>query len=293
MLESEPGIAVRGRLSEPANTTVSLRRRANGFWAFHTSTNSGNFSFRGVPPGEYRLEAHASVHTGETWEQRYASLDIDASGADIADLLLTLERRPTVELTFDEESPGLARNVTNIALIHAGGESMGLATAKSTEVRPGENWLYHTTSDNVCIVGALLDGQPVFRQKFVVASGVSHRLVVRVSNRCSPPLEVQAVSNGKPVPFAKIVFLLSGTLSSPGFVYTVIANPEGKFKLRGVGPGRYLAWAWVDNTVLENDPRAYVGPSDLASVEAQATVLDLVEENAFPVEIPILNPPRQ
>lgn len=295
VLESAPGIVIRGHLSEPVNTGISLRPRTatNDLSTFRASTDSGKFSFRGIPPGKYRLEAEASVQTGETTEQRYGSLDIDASGADIADLVVTLERRPTVELTFDEESPGLAQSVTNVALVHAGGESTSLAAAKATDVKSGENWLYHTTSGNVCIVGALLDGQPVFRQKFAMAAGVSHRLVVRVSSRCSPPREVQTVSHGKVVPFARIVFLLSGTLSSPGFVYAAVADPDGEFTLTGIAPGRYLAWAWVDTTVLENDPRAYVGPPDLASVEAQATVLDLAEEDASKVEIPVLNPPRQ
>lgn len=298
ILKSTPGIDIQGQMSEQVSGGVELRyRNSPEIFGLSTGSNAtGKFSFSGVPAGQYRLSAQADVKVDGVVEHRYASFDLDATGANITDLQLKLDRRATVELAFDEESAGLASKVTNVYLInpmHPNGEMTFLTASKAVEARPGETWLHHSTSGNVCITGATLNEKEIFRQKFSLENGVPYRLTLRVSTHCAPPTEVRAISNGKPAAFSKIAFLLSGTPQSPGFTYIALANPEGKFTFTGVAPGRYLAWAWLDTTILENNPRPYVGPADLASVESQATVLDLAEETSAKVEIPILNQPQQ
>jgi hypothetical protein len=294
VLQSSRGVDIHGRLSASVFTNVSLvRRKVASGQRFYAYSNSGEFIFHGIPHGEYRMEAQASIQVGQATEQRYASLDIDASGASIEVPEFKLEKRPTVQLSFEEESSGLAQNITEITLINAIREFVPLAPGQPTEARSGEMWLRHTTSGNVCITGVALDDKSVFRQKFFLTAGSSHRLVVRLSRRCISPLDIQVSSNGDPVPFPKIVFLLSGTVQSPAYVYETVADPEGKFTLTGIAPGRYLAWAWSDTTLLKNDPHPYVGPTDLASVGAKATVLDVTEDKGPTIKIPILNPPRQ
>lgn len=294
VVQSVPGGNIRGRLSEPLRTSIILRDRTRGGQDSQSVSNEfGEFQFHGIPVGEYRLELQAGLSIGEAYKDRYASLDLNFTGADISDLELVLERRPTVNLAFDEESPGIAKGVRYVSLANGHGDFFELLPPRPFDERKSGNWwLRHGTSDKVCITDARLDGKPVFRQAIPLANGGTSELVLRVSEHCAGPAEVRTMSNGNPVALARVVFLLSGTPETPGHIFTAATDAEAKFTLKGVAAGRYLAWAWLDKSLLEGDPNAYVGPPDLASVAELATVLDLTEENAVNVEIPILNSPR-
>jgi hypothetical protein len=91
------------------------------------------------------------------------------------------------------------------------------------------------------------------------------------------------VRDGEAVPHAKVVLLASGTPSDPGELREVTADDEGGFLFSGLTPGRYLLWGWA-----LDGKGAMVGPSSLAAVEQQATVVDVTAGDPVKVDVPLL-----
>jgi hypothetical protein len=247
---------------------------------------SGEFVLRGVPPGKYRLETRGETRASEGVSQSFFSdMDLDVTGTDIRGLEITPELLPTLELSFEEESPGLAAKITDVHVIStATGNSFFLQAGKAVEVRPGLLWLQHRTN-GACVTGAEIDGRDVFRQTFTVPAG-AHRLKLRLSSQCAQ-LKILTAAGGKAAPASKVAFLLSGAPSQPGFLFVQLSDLEAVASVSWIAPGRYLVWAWHDD-----GSGRYPGP-DLASVADLATEAIATEDFGAATEVQLLNTPSE
>ncbi|MEP6961678.1 MAG: carboxypeptidase-like regulatory domain-containing protein, partial [Acidobacteriota bacterium] len=274
LLEAAPAVEIRGRVTDPAapkewSANLQLRREPAVSWnamnmvVSSNSPSSGEFTFRGVAPGRYRLEATGNIPLGDqNFEEHLASMPIEVTGGDVAGLEMVLQPGASVEQVMEEDSPSLLKDV-HFGFFQTGNPNQGPRSAKdgtflflSTE----DYWPVHSTGANACIAGVSLDGADVFRKPLRFKGGTRHKVTVKVSSRCAAIETGHTVLRGQPAAEATVAFLLSGTPEKPGYVYTMTSGKEGEFQMLGIAPGRYLAWAWRDS-----DDGSSVGPANLVS----------------------------
>jgi hypothetical protein len=127
---------------------------------------------------------------------------------------------------------------------------------------PGAYWLSIRPKPPLCATSQTLTGGTLVNGKLTVTPGMSARLDVELGSACGA-IEVRAVSNGAPVPFANFLLLVTGTPEVPGDAITGSLDAHGRASIPRMSPGRYLLWAWLPNA------EGYLGP-DLAGAAARA-----------------------
>ena len=257
----------------------------------YVDPNQGTFGFRGVPPGHYRLEANlATTVEGQPVSLR-AGMQLDVAGSDIDGLELALEPGGTVTAMLH----GMAENQIEPNDVHLnlrqkesnngthGPDKADGGSISFHSLAAGTYWLVSRTEGGVCVLSAKQGDRDVLGRTFTVASGADVRLDVQVSRSCGG-IQLRAVSNGEPVPAAKVVLLLSGTPKDPGDLIEDYTNDQGEYTFTGLAPGRYLLWTWnVD------EAGAYTGPASLAAVDQQATIVEVKEGEPVAIDVPLLN----
>ena len=92
---------------------------------------------------------------------------------------------------------------------------------------------------------------------------------------------------GKPVPKARILILVSGTLDDPGDLDLGTAGEDGIMSYNGLTPGKYSFWAW-------NEADEWNGAiEDLAALKAPQTVVEVGAGEKAKVQVPLLSAFRQ
>ncbi|MDQ2949915.1 MAG: carboxypeptidase-like regulatory domain-containing protein, partial [Acidobacteriota bacterium] len=252
----------------------------------------GTFEFRGVAAGAYRAETDANGQNGDGEKVALAArLPITVGTTDLDDIELVLE--PTAEMevaVHGAENDKLAVGAVSIGLRSITAGSSGTRWAEAGEngslrfssLPPDVYWLLTRSNETVCVQSAKLGEQEVLHGRVIASSAMKTRLDVLVSKHCGT-IKGRVISNGNPVPDAKILLLLSGSAKSPGDLVTNFTDDRGEFSFHAMPFGRYQLWAWsVDVS------GSFVGPANLADEEKQATSVDIGSAEPVTVEMTLL-----
>jgi hypothetical protein len=260
-------------------------QQGSGGTAFVDATQ-GTFTARGVQPGHYLLRVQ---RYGNTTIPPAADLSVDVGGSDIDGLEVELGAEASVGVMLHGLSEDQLKDVraTMRGVGTIGRTLGGAAMPKAGEfqiggVSPGRYRLVLRTPAESCVESVKLGDTEMRGAIFSVGAGAALHFDAVVSQNCGA-VRVRAVRDGEAVPHAKVVLLASGTPSDPGELREVTADDEGGFLFSGLTPGRYLLWGWA-----LDGKGAMVGPSSLAAVEQQATVVDVTAGDPVKVDVPLL-----
>jgi hypothetical protein len=255
------------------------------FGAF-VDASQGTFTARGVQPGHYLLRVQSFGNAQML--PLNAEVPLDVGGADVDGLEVELGAQAAVTVAFQGLDEDRMKGLT--AELHAVGTSgttRGNTQPKAGEFQfqglsPGRYRLALRTPAESCVESVKLGDREMRGAVFSVAAGAALHFDVAVSPSCGA-IQVRAVRDGEAVPHAKVVLLVSGTASDPGELREVTADDEGGFLFSGLTPGRYLLWDWA-----LDGKGAMVGPSSLAAVDQQATVVEVTAGEPVKVDVPLL-----
>jgi hypothetical protein len=200
---------------------------------------------------------------------------IEVGSEDLTGLSLNLQAAPRIDVsihapanyTVGPNAVFIDLRPVNPALFHFFPDRQPDGSIRFQNVEPGTYWLVDRISDDhLCVESAKFQGQEVLRSPMKVTAGLAANLDVTLTTTCST-IQGAVFANNQPLPFATVTLLVSGSPGAPGDVFTENADKDGKFGIVGLPPGRYLLWAWG-----RDDP-SYLGPMNLASVEAQAAAV--------------------
>jgi hypothetical protein len=303
-LEAISAVSLRGRVTNglpKQGTPVQLLREDSieSGWQHHsapTNPDAPSFEFRGIEPGRYRLEARVrGLDANGVQQSLLGRLPVEVGRADVEGLELALEPAGAIEAALHVEGGGkLGTGISTVGLrttdsnqgVTYWADTQGGAP-RLNDLAPGSYWLLTRTEEGVCVTSAKLDGREALHAKVTVTAGKLVRLDVTLSGNCAS-VEAAVVSGGKPVPYANVLLLLSGSAADPGDLVLYSADEDGKFLFYGLGPGRYRLWAWQDD---ENG--SFLGPASLTAEEAKATTVVLTAGQAAKVDVTLLRPEEQ
>jgi hypothetical protein len=285
-LSSSAGGSIRGRVSGPRQAAIRLVREgtvANPAVRFDSVRPDLSFQFEAVGPGRYYLESEIQ-QPGVCWRGRRA---IEVGDSNVEGLSFQFEPCATVELVVHDlaNQPKAAASVkVGLRSVEAGSEEMWPweGSTGPAELRAGEYWILTRTEDEEpdvrthCIESMKLGGRTV-RGRIKLEPGAT-RLEVTLSEHCAV-IGGQTVSQGNPAPRSMLVILLSGSAQNPGDLFLMSTGEGSHFELVGLAPGRYLLWAWPEDTD---------GPASLAEVESQAAVVTVGADQKAQVAVNLL-----
>jgi protocatechuate 3,4-dioxygenase beta subunit len=261
-------------------------QQAGSFSAF-ADASQGTFTARGVQPGHYLLRVQNYGNTRML--PLTAEVPLDVGGGDIDGLEVELGAQAAVTVAFqgvdEDRTKGFAAELRGAGT--GGMTRSGVIQARTGEFQfqglsPGRYRLALRTPAESCVESVKLDGSEMRGAVFSVAAGAALHFDVAVSQSCGA-IQVRAVRDGEALPHARVVLLVNGTPSDPGELREATTDDEGGFLFSGLLPGRYLLWDWA----LEGKG-AMIGPSSLAAVEQQATVVEVTAGEPVKVDVPVL-----
>lgn len=274
----EIGIAIRLMREDAVEATEPLLAYTNA---------EGKFEFRGVSPGRYHLE------TGVNWQppdgppkRLIARLPVELHSS-LDGIELPLEAPSVVEVVLhgadadktEPEAPQIGLRSPS-GSVWAYREHQG--PPRFAEMSPGTFWLVAHTHRGTCVVSAKLGQQDALKGPVTVKPGAA-QLDVTLSKDCGG-IQARVISDGKPVPDAKVLLVLSGSAKDPGDMVTEFADDQGEATFEGIAPGRYFLWAW------QVDPAgSFVGPANLGKVEGQATAVVVSKGEPVKIDVPVLS----
>jgi hypothetical protein len=282
-LETTSPVSMRGRVvNGPPRSGVPVqlfRDESVDAWQVQsaaTSPEAQTFAFHGIEPGRYRLEARIKkLDAGGVEQSLMARLSVEVGRADMEGLELTLE--PAAKLGTGVSTVGLRSTGSSPAVTRWADKDK--SALRLVDVAPGSYWLLTRTEEGVCVTSAKLDGREALHGKVTVTSGKLARLDVTLSGNCAS-VDGTVLSGGKPVPYANVLLLLSGSAADPGDLVLYTADEKGAFSLYGLSAGSYRLWAWLDD-----EDGAFSGPASLAAEEAKATTVVLAAGQAAKVDL--------
>jgi len=298
-ITSTSGVRVHGRI---VNSVPNLGMNLNlvrddphdaGSQFFPASIDSakGTFEFRGVPPGNYRLESNLQGQTSQGEKVSLsAQLPIVVGTVDMDAIELVLQPSGEIEVALH----GLENNKPDLDTVSLGlrsttQEQSAIQWANSAErgslrltIPPGSYWLLTRSEDKVCVQSAKLGTHEALHGTLRVSSGAAARLDVTVYPHCGI-IKGRVMSNEQPVPDAKVLLLLSGSAKNPGDLVTGFTDDQGDFSFPALPFGRYQLWAWgVD------EYGSFVGPMNLADEEKHAITVSVNGEEPVTVDLTLL-----
>jgi hypothetical protein len=229
-------------------------------WSIGTVAQGPDYRFQlgGVTPGRYRIEA-AFDSRGKTYgasqvfDFRPGSSEIQLTLAPTADIQGTF--RVEGEAPAREETPVVARAFGNGFLVQVtrpgGSVRLGNPSAQVgadgrftiSQVAPGAWQLSVAPVPPGYLKSAQFGDQDVRFTTFEVASGSNATLNIVVSMRTAT-VEGQVEAGGSEARRAGVLLAPVGAYHDLArFYYGTAADDDGKFKLRGIAPGRYKIFA--------------------------------------------------
>jgi Carboxypeptidase regulatory-like domain len=258
-----PLVEVSGRVvnsrGEPASANLNLVPVAPGHAIqagsrlSRMAARDGQFVFKGVPAGQYFLQAGAGAGAGSL---EGGLLQLTVSGEDVSNLLVTMGPAGSVDghLTLDEEAENVSPNAFFVTAVAAGpGATSVSSRGGRAAIRPNTAgtfviagllgrhlirllnapagwWLKSVTVDGVDITDTGLD-----------SSGDTHVEVV-VSRRMATVSGTVRDREGRPVSDASVVVLATDEAKwTPGTrcIATTKPGTDGGFTLAGLPAGQY------------------------------------------------------
>ena len=233
-------------------------------------TKDGAFTRSALAPGRYTFLARAvDAADSPLWTMQ----DVDVNGADIPDLIISLERALTVsgriELdgSSDERRPDWSKvevrlaPVTNVALGVAPARVRPDGTFKLTGVAGG-SYRLEATLDGWTLASVRRNNDDVMEAGLVLASNQDVLdLAIVLTNR-APAISGRLLNgNGDPVTAYSIVVLPADSSlwrATSRLVRIVRPSTDGRYSIEGLLPGEYLIAAATDGDGLDlGEPRVF------------------------------------
>jgi protocatechuate 3,4-dioxygenase beta subunit len=290
-----PTVTVRGHVrNAPAQTGFSVNLISEDDNLVHGGvTNAfvdgaqGTFTIRGVLPGRYRLRAQTYSNT-PAQKPLVAEVPLDVGGSDVEGVDVALDSQAVVDVALHGMSQDRIDHV-RVTLRSSDPDGAFRGNVQTMDgafqlqpVSPVSYRLSLQTPAESCVESVKLAGHEIRGASFDVAAGAALHIDVAITQNCGS-VHLRAVREGAAVARARVVLLRSGTAKDPGDLSEDYTNDEGEFTFSGLTPGRYLVWAWA----VEGQG-AIAGPSSLAAVEQQATVVDVKAGDPTKVDVPLL-----
>ncbi len=261
---------------------------------------NGRFNLAGVPPGDYLLQ----VRTGgpNRIEGEFASVPVTVAGSDIEGLVISMSKGGTIAgrviLTGSNSAvnpSSLQINVTSTDIgLNSAGPGIGGGFASSRVSNTGTFELRGLSGTVLFRVNPLpsgwtlrsvrLNGEDITDVPYEFKGGETlSGLEIELTNKITQINGLVTSSRGEPVTeYAVVVFPEASDRWNPPsrFVRTGRPDQEGRFQIRGLPPGRYLAVA-----VEYLEQGAESDPEQLERLKQSGTPLSLDEGETRQLEL--------
>ena len=267
----------------------------------------GTFTIKHVAPGDYTLQVRGAVEIGGVSVQEAASAPVVVGDSDVENVVLQTSSGWSISGQFTTDTgapPNAPRDRFRVTPrpLSAGQAPLGQGPGGPGNPDGGrvrDDWTFlapgvygpatirASVPDGWIVKTILQDGRDVTDTPFEMRSGETlSRIQIVVSNRVNGVSGQLADDKGAPLlDGSVIVFAADAEKWSEDSRFVRIARPdqEGKFQIRGLPPGDYLAVAvdyvedgmWNDPEYLESI-RRYGRKVTLGEADAQTLALKLV-----------------
>jgi hypothetical protein len=297
VLDSEGAALARGGVMLRPNRggPVLLRGNVSG-----GAIMNGRFNLAGVPPGDYLLQVGAGG--SNRTEGEFASVPVTVAGSDIEGLVISMSKGGTIAgrviLSGSNSAvnpSSLQINVTSTATgLDSAGPGIGGGFASSRVSNTGTFELRGLSGTMLFRVNPLpsgwtlrsvrLNGEDITDVPYEFKGGETlSGLEIELTNKITQINGLVTSSRGEPVTeYAVVVFPEASDRWTPPsrFVRTGRPDQEGRFQIRGLPPGRYLAVA-----VEYLEQGAESDPDQLERLKQSGTPLSLDEGETRQLEL--------
>jgi hypothetical protein len=303
-LSRQPVFRVRGRLPDAGELSPDLiwELSPDLVWLCsgrHTdgadregTVSSGVFEVRYVTPGSYSIHASAG-------EVMLLKGTVDVSDADVLDVALTSDHRPSIEgrvrwdgaqrpSATDRERIRLTLDpVTTSCFSDERSATVGAdGSLRFVNVAAGEYRLRATLPPGAYLKSARLNGIDA-ANGFSISGPAPASLEIVLSDKAGRIEGTIVGTNGRPMPGVEAVLLpIREADRMPGRVMASMSDQHGRFDLQSIPPGDYKLFAWED---LE--PYGYYDADVVRPFMAVGTSIRVAEGSRHRVELETI-PPR-
>jgi len=304
---------VRGRLIDsrtgqsPRNATVLIiLRQFNGVFGpngIGPSYNgaTGTFDLANVAPGSYWVRAMASDDPGAPiYARNVAQVEVDVSGADIENLVVTLLPGSPIAGRVQVEGKAALGELENydklrIVLSPLGpGVTAFFPQQPSSRKQDGSFTVENVPSGEyrILVVGmppdyyikeARLGANDITQNGFSMTGPLSERLEILLSPN-GGQIEGDIVDeHGDPVRGIQPVLVPDRDRDRRELFKVATTDQNGHFTMKGIPPGLYRVFAWE-----ELEQFAYFDPEILRRYEAQAKTVTISESSKSAVQVKVI-----
>jgi hypothetical protein len=291
-------VTARGRVVKPAGASFVLMSYGQSMDGGSINTSNpitdpeGKFELRGMTPGSYTLTVQTTAGD-RRFSVRY-SLQVGSTDIDNIELRLApaldlkgairiegnTDVKPSqVTVRFQGRSGGIASTMQMPAMADAPAMARisragGVAEdgTFSLSVDPDFYRISATAPGTLYLRSVLCGGREVIETGIDLSGGGGCDLTVVMSAN-GGQLEGQVTdADSQPAPSAQVTLVAAGT-SRSDFFGTAVTDASGHFKITGIAPGSYQAYAWeeVDGNAVRYDPE-FVKP-----FESSAQTVEIAE----------------
>jgi len=302
-----------GRPLAGRQVNLAQEYRGPGFaMVFQGGTGSsvaadGTFTIKHVAPGDYTLQVRSAVEIGGATVQEAASAPIVVNDVDIDNVVLQTSSGWSVSGEFTTDTgaaPSAPRDRFRVTPrpLSAGQTPMGQGPGNPGNADSGrvkDDWTFLATGvygaakiraslpDSWMVKSILQDGRDVADTAFELRSGETlSRIQIVVSNRVNSVAGQLVDDKGAPLADGSVIVFASDAekwSEDSRFVRTTRPDQEGRYQIRGLPPGEYLAVAidyvedglWNDPEYLESI-RRYGHKITLGEADTQTVALKLI-----------------
>ena len=275
-----------GRPLAGQNVGIVVEHRAAGFLLFMSAANAtvgsdGTFRIKDLPPGEYKLNIRNATEIAGTTVQEAAAVPILVTGVDLDNVTLKTSAGGSITgrvITESGEAPNIPRErLRVIASLISSDHIAGPARPEDGQVK--DDWTFSVAGlygparlranlpDGWMLKAVLQDGRDVTDTMFDIRGGETlSDIQVVISNRIATVTGQLVDDKGAPTRDGTILVFASDPekwSDDSRFVRSVRPDQDGKYQIRGLPPGEYLAVAidymeegmWNDPEYLESIQR--------------------------------------
>jgi hypothetical protein len=257
----------------------------------------GSFTFRSVPPGDYRIGVSWSPGRGAAPAPgRAGSATVAVSGQDLEDVVVPVSTASSVigRLAFDEESAARPATVL-VSSIHLTPQATGFGEARVQNDGTFELQLIGPNLLRVRLIGSerstnwflesvTIDGRDVTDSGYdFEAAHAINGVEIILTQRMASVAGVVDDDGGRPVAACSVVAFSTDERHwnyGSRFLRSADADPDGRFSLNGLPAGEYFVVA-----VPPIEPGAETDPNLLARWRLRATRVTLGRAEAKSVAL--------
>jgi hypothetical protein len=244
------------------------------------------FRIENALPGRYWLSANATRNENGVQTQLAARVPLTVGDSTVADVELTLAPLPAVDVVIHAPADAGAISVA----LRDADEPLGGETGAQRQAdgslrialqHSGRYWLVARTP--LCSTAAHLGKADALDHALDIVPGMKDPLEVTFSHQCGDIRATVIDQTGKPVPNARLLILLSGTLDDPGDLDLITTDDDGSMVYNGLTPGKYPLWAWTEAEEWNG------AVDDLPALKDRQTTVEVASGDKVKVQVPLLS----